>query len=86
MNKIMMQIAFALSALVAAAAHATDLNHASAFQLEAISGIGEKMAADIVAELNANGAFQSWDEFKKRVKGVGERNLKTMQKDGLEIK
>ena len=45
MNKIMMQIAFALSALVAAAAHATDLNHASAFQLEAINGIGEKMAA-----------------------------------------
>ena len=86
MNKKITQIAFALTALLTAAAHATDLNHASAFQLEAINGIGEKMAAEIVAERNANGAFQSWDEFKKRVKGVGERNLKTMQKDGLEIK
>ena len=86
MNKKITQIAFALTALLTAAAHATDLNHASAFQLEAINGIGEKMAAEIVAERKANGAFQSWDEFKKRIKGVGERNLKTMQKDGLEIK
>lgn len=86
MNKKITQIAFALTALLTAAAHATDLNHASAFQLEAINGIGEKMAAEIVADRAEHGAFQSWDEFKKRIKGVGERNLKTMQKDGLEIK
>lgn len=66
-------------------AHAADVNRATAFQLEAVGGIGEQMAADIVAERTAHGHFVSWDDFRQRVKGVGKRNLKVMQKDGLTL-
>jgi DNA uptake protein ComE-like DNA-binding protein len=70
---------------VATSVQAADVNRATAFQLEAVGGIGEQMAADIVAERMAHGRFVSWDDFRQRVKGVGEHNLKTMQKDGLTL-
>jgi competence protein ComEA len=74
-----------LSCALMASVQAADVNKATAFQLEAVGGIGEQMAAEIVAERAANGRFVSWDDFRQRVKGVGERNLKVMQKDGLTL-
>lgn len=64
---------------------AADVNVASLFQLESTRGIGQKMAEQIVAERAAHGNFKSWDDFAKRIKGVGDNSLKVMQKDGLTL-
>jgi len=74
-----------LSCVLMGSVQAADVNIASAFQLEAIGGIGEQMAADIVAERAVHGRFVSWEDFRQRIKGVGEHNLKIMQKDGLTL-
>jgi competence ComEA-like helix-hairpin-helix protein len=47
-----------------------DLNHASARELESLSGIGPALAARIVADREARGAFQSVEEL-VRVPGIG---------------
>lgn len=74
-----------LLCVVVTSVQAADVNRATAFQLDAIGGIGEQMAADIVAERTAHGRFVSWEDFRQRIKGVGEHNLKIMQKDGLTL-
>jgi competence protein ComEA len=66
-------------------ASAADLNQASAFELEALRGIGPEMAQQIVTERATHGAFMSWQDFTARIKGVGEKNLKKMQDDGLTL-
>ncbi|TDR31409.1 ComEA family DNA-binding protein [Hydromonas duriensis] len=66
-------------------AQAVDINVGTQFQLEAIRGIGPKMAERIINERNERGLFKSWDDFSARVKGVGDKKLQTMQADGLTL-
>lgn len=47
-----------------------DINRASAAELEALDGVGPKLAAAIVADRARNGPFRSPDDL-ARVKGVG---------------
>ncbi len=48
-----------------------DLNTATAEELQTLPGIGEKRAADIIADREKNGAYRFPEEI-TRVKGIGE--------------
>jgi len=66
-----------------AAGDMVDINTATVEQLQAVSGIGEKIAAEIVAYRNAHGVFQSVDDL-VNVKGIGEKKLELI-KSTLEV-
>ena len=51
-----------------------NINTATAAELETLPGIGEKRAADIVADRAANGPFRIPEDL-TRVKGIGEGTL-----------
>lgn len=51
-----------------------DLNTATAEDLQALPGIGEKRAADIIADRETNGPFRIPEDI-TRVKGIGEGTL-----------
>lgn len=53
---------------------AVNLNTASAAQLEAVPGIGPKMALRIVEYRQKNGAFKKIEEL-MNVKGIGEKSF-----------
>jgi competence protein ComEA len=53
---------------------AVNLNTASASQLEAVPGIGPKMAQRIVEYRQKNGAFKKVEEL-MNVKGIGEKSF-----------
>lgn len=66
--------AAATPAPVSTPAGRLDLNTATAEELESLPGIGEKRAADIVADREANGPFRHPEDI-TRVKGIGEGTL-----------
>ena len=51
-----------------------NINTADAGTLQTLPGIGEKRAADIIADREANGPFR-YPEDITRVKGIGEETL-----------
>ena len=51
-----------------------DINTATAEELQTLPGIGEKRAADIIADREANGPFRIVEEL-TRVSGIGEGTL-----------
>lgn len=57
-----------------APAQKININTADAAQLEGLPGIGEKRAADIVADREKNGPFRIPEEI-TRVKGIGQGTL-----------
>ena len=75
-------MAFVLSTGLAIAADApagkVNLNTATAAQLTALPGIGEKLAARIVEYRQKSGGFKSVQEL-MNVKGIGEKNLAKLE-------
>jgi len=69
---------------VLAASHLVDVNSATVEQLEAVNGIGEKIATEIVAYREEHGSFKTMDEL-LNVKGIAEKRLEKI-KDAVEIK
>ncbi len=55
-----------------------NLNTATAAELQTITGIGEKRAADIIAYREANGLFNSVDDL-KNVSGIGDKTLENIR-------
>ncbi|WP_195852638.1 helix-hairpin-helix domain-containing protein [Aerococcus sanguinicola] len=51
-----------------------NLNTADSAELQTLSGVGEKKAADIIAYREANGPFQTVDDL-AQVSGIGEKTL-----------
>ncbi|OLR68996.1 hypothetical protein BIV19_08080 [Intestinimonas butyriciproducens] len=68
------EIATPSEAPPAAPEGAVNINTATAAELETLPGIGEKRAADIVADRAANGPFRIPEDL-TRVKGIGEGTL-----------
>ena len=56
-----------------------DIDRASAAELESLPRIGPALAARIIAEREANGAFGSFEALESRVKGVGPAMIKSLQ-------
>lgn len=55
-----------------------NINSADATELQEISGVGEKKAADIIAYREANGSFATVDDLIE-VSGIGEKSLEKMR-------
>jgi hypothetical protein len=69
--------------VAAASTVAVDANAASAPELERVRGIGPALASRIVAARSTGGQFRDTDDFRRRVRGVGEANLRRMLASGL---
>jgi competence protein ComEA len=79
------QFVAALAALIAASAFAAvEANKATQAELEAISGIGPTISANIVAE-RKKGDFKDWNDLFKRVQGVGDRSAAKFSAGGMTI-
>jgi len=75
----------ALAALFAASAFAAvEANKATQAELEAISGIGPTISANIVAE-RKKGDFKDWNDLFRRVQGVGDRSAAKFSAGGMTI-
>lgn len=68
----------AFAAAKPAPAGKININTASAEQLTALPGVGEKLAARIVEHRQKSGSFKSVQEL-LNVKGIGEKNLAKIQ-------
>lgn len=55
-----------------------DINHATAEELEALPGIGPKLARQIVEDRTANGPFRTREDL-VRVKGIGQAKLERIK-------
>ena len=71
---VALSVGSAFAAAKPAPAGKINLNTATADQLTAVPGIGEKLAARIVEHRQKNGSFKSVQEL-MNVKGVGEKSL-----------
>ena len=62
---------------------AVDVNEVSAAELEQVRGIGPALAARIIAARNSGGKFRDTDDLRRRVRGLGDTNLRRMLAAGL---
>ncbi len=62
---------------------AVDVNVVSAAELEQVRGIGPALAKRIVAARNSGGKFRDTDDLRRRVRGLGDTNLRRMMAAGL---
>ena len=76
-------LAFFAEMASAAPAVTVDANAASAAELERVRGIGPALSSRIVAARSTGGPFRDTDDFRRRVRGVGEANLRRMLASGL---
>jgi len=73
-----------LALLTSMAFAAVDVNNADATQLDSIKGVGPAIAGKIVAE-RKSGNFKDWDDFVKRVSGIGEKSAAKLSEAGLTV-
>ncbi|MCW5237221.1 ComEA family DNA-binding protein [Verminephrobacter eiseniae] len=79
------KILFIIAMLYAAASFAAvDANKASAAELEGIKGIGPSLSGKIVEE-RKSGPFKDWDDFVRRVSGVGKKSAAKFSNEGLTV-
>ncbi len=74
-----------MAMLYAAACFATvDVNKATAAELDGVKGIGPAISGKILDE-RKKGNFKDWNDFIRRVKGVGEGNAAKFSAEGLTV-
>jgi competence protein ComEA len=81
-------IVLALAMLAAStgfALAAVDLNKADQAALDSVNGIGPKTSKAILDERKKNGEFKDWEDFQKRVKGVGDKSSDKLSQEGVTI-
>ena len=64
---------------------AININQATKEELLELKGVGEKTATLIIDERQKNGAFISIEDVSKRIKGLGEKKLDKLVKQGLRV-
>ena len=82
------KILFALLALIASMGMAfadVDVNKADQAALDGVKGIGPVMSKRIIDERSKGGAFKDWNDFEKRVKGIGDKNSTKLSEAGLTV-
>ncbi len=75
--------ALSISAPLMAAPQGININTATAAELTALPGIGEKKAEAIVADRDTHGAFESADDL-SRVSGIGSATVEQLR-DSVEL-
>jgi competence protein ComEA len=63
---------------------AVDVNKATEAELDAMKGIGPTTSKAILAERKKSD-FKDWQDFIKRVKGVGEKKAEQFSKEGMTV-
>jgi competence protein ComEA len=63
---------------------AVDVNKATEAELDAVKGIGPVTSKLIMSE-RKKGEFKNWEDFIKRVKGVGEGRAEKLSSEGLTV-
>lgn len=82
-KKLVLAVAALLASMGMAFAQ-VDVNKADVAALDAVKGVGPTMSKAILDE-RAKGAFKDWDDFQKRVKGVGEKRAAKLSQAGLVV-
>jgi|SRR5438128_840106 len=77
-------LAFFAAMYMAVSFAAVDVNKATAAELDGIKGIGPGISGKIVEE-RKKGNFKDWNDFIKRVKGVGEGNAAKFSAEGMTV-
>jgi competence protein ComEA len=62
-----------------------DVNKANQAELDGVKGIGPAKSKAIVEERKKGGNFKDWDDFAKRVKGIGDKNSVKLSQAGLTV-
>ena len=76
---------FVIAMLYAAVCLAgTDVNKASAADLDSIKGIGPALSGKILDE-RKKGSFKDWNDLLARVKGMGKKNAVKFSAQGLTV-
>jgi len=83
-KKLLLSVAFLIAAMGAAFAD-VDVNKADQASLDAVKGIGPKLAKTIVTERSKGGNFKDWADFEKRVSGIGDKNSVKLSAAGLVV-
>ena len=79
------KLLLALAMFCATAVYAAvDVNKATAAQLDGVKGIGPTKSAAILDE-RKKGDFKDWDDFIKRVSGIGQGNASKLSAAGLTV-
>ena len=84
----MRKILFALAAMIAAMGIAfaqVEANKADQTTLDTVKGIGPAMSKRIIEERKKGGDFKDWNDFEKRVKGIGDKNSTKLSEAGLTV-
>ncbi len=60
-----------------------NLNTAGSEELQALDGVGPRVAMKFIAERQANGYYNSLENLQQRVLGVDDRMLSSLRRQGL---
>lgn len=61
------------------------INTARPDEMIACPGIGSVTATKIFEERSQNGAFRSWNDFKERVRGIGDMKIELLKEAGVRL-
>ena len=83
--RIFLLAIFSCLTLMGAAMAAVDVNSADQTALESVRGLGPSKAQAILAERKKNGPFKDAQDLHTRVKGIGEKTVERLMKNGLTV-
>lgn len=83
--QIFLAAIFGLMVLHGQASAAVEVNSADQAALESVRGLGPSKAQAILAERKKNGPFKDSNDLHSRVKGIGEKTVERLMKNGLTV-
>lgn len=83
--KLLIGLALGLVMVVGGVHAAVEVNSADQSALESIRGLGPSKAKAILAERKKNGPFKDSNDLHTRVKGIGEKTVERLMKNGLTV-